>query len=72
MPVSEIVPYVDWTFFFSAWELKGRFPKILEHPEHGAAARELYEHGRGLLDKIAAEKLVRAKAVWGLWPANAE
>ena len=69
-PLSEIVPYIDWTFFFTAWELKGRFPKVLEHPEYGAAARELYEHAQELLDKIVAGKLIRARAVWGFWPAN--
>ena len=44
--LEDIAPYIDWTFFFSAWELKGKFPKILEHERHGAAARELYDHGR--------------------------
>ena len=43
---QDLVPYIDWTFFFSAWELKGGFPAILEHPEYGAAARELYEHAQ--------------------------
>ena len=52
--LDELVPYIDWTFFFSAWELKGRFPAILEHPQYGAAARELYEHARTLLDRIVA------------------
>src|SRR5262249_9717818 len=42
VPLAELVPYIDWTFFFAAWELKGRFPAILEHPQYGAAARELY------------------------------
>jgi 5-methyltetrahydrofolate--homocysteine methyltransferase len=49
--LEEIVPFIDWTFFFSAWELKGRFPAILEHPQQGAAARELYDHARTLLDR---------------------
>ncbi len=51
VPLAELVPYIDWTFFFAAWELKGRFPAILDHPEQGAAARELYEHARTLLDQ---------------------
>jgi len=67
-----VVPYIDWTFFFSAWELKGRFPGILQHPEYGAAARELYGHARTLLDRIVAEKLLTARGVYGFWPANAE
>ena len=47
VPLGEIAQYIDWTFFFSAWELKGRFPAILEHPTYGAAARELFEQRAG-------------------------
>ncbi|MGZ4412579.1 MAG: vitamin B12 dependent-methionine synthase activation domain-containing protein, partial [Gaiellaceae bacterium] len=61
-----------WTFFFQAWELKGRFPAILDHPERGAAARELYGNARQLLQRIVDERLLRASAVYGLWPAAAE
>src|SRR5262249_7627928 len=50
--LDEILPYIDWTFFFTAWELKGRFPAILDHPHYGAAARELYDEGRRLLERI--------------------
>src|SRR5690606_4265847 len=71
-PLSEIANYIDWTFFFAAWELRGKFPRILEHPVHGAAARELYDNGRALLDKIVHGKLIRANAVYGLWPAHSE
>jgi 5-methyltetrahydrofolate--homocysteine methyltransferase len=66
----DLVPFIDWTFFFSAWELKGRYPAILQHPEYGAAARELYGHATELLDRIIKEKLITAKAVYGFWPAN--
>src|SRR5439155_23647389 len=52
VPLGDLVPYIDWTFFFAAWELKGRFPGILRHPEYGHAARELYDNGRALLDRI--------------------
>ena len=69
-PLEEIVPYIDWTFFFTAWELKGRFPRVLDHPQYGAAARELYGHAQELLDRIVTQKLLTAKAVWGLWPAH--
>jgi 5-methyltetrahydrofolate--homocysteine methyltransferase len=62
--------YIDWTFFFSAWELKGRFPKILDHPEHGEAARELYDAARQLLQRIIDEKLLEARGVYGFWPAR--
>jgi 5-methyltetrahydrofolate--homocysteine methyltransferase len=69
--IDELIPFIDWTFFFSAWELKGRFPAILDHPEYGAAARELYGHAESLLSRIATEKLLRARGVYGFWPANA-
>jgi len=68
--LEAIAEYLDWTFFFSAWELKGKFPKILEHERYGAAARELYDHGRELLDRIIAEKLLTPRGVYGFWPAN--
>ena len=70
--VEELIPYIDWTLFFSAWELKGRFPAILEHPKYGEAARELYEEGRTLLDRIAREALIAPRGVYGFWPANAD
>jgi 5-methyltetrahydrofolate--homocysteine methyltransferase len=70
--LAELVPFIDWTFFFSAWELKGRFPAILDHPEHGAAARELYEHAQTLLNRLVSGKLLRARGVYGFWPANSD
>jgi 5-methyltetrahydrofolate--homocysteine methyltransferase len=69
VPLADLVPYIDWTFFFAAWELKGRFPAILEHPQYGTAARELYEAARALLDRIVAERQLHANAVYGFWPA---
>jgi 5-methyltetrahydrofolate--homocysteine methyltransferase len=69
-PLEKIVPYIDWTFFFSAWELKGRFPAIFDHPEYGSAARELYEHAQILLERIVKEKRFKARGVYGFWPAN--
>jgi len=72
VPVEELVPYIDWTFFFATWELKGKFPAILDHPERGAAARELYENGRALLDRIVRERLLSPRAVYGFWPANSD
>jgi 5-methyltetrahydrofolate--homocysteine methyltransferase len=70
--LGELVPYIDWTFFFAAWELKGRFPAILDHPEHGRAARDLYDHAQKLLARIVAGKLLRARGVYGFWPANSD
>ena len=72
LPLEEIARYIDWTFFFTAWELKGRFPAILESPEVGAAARELYEQGRAILARIVREGRLRAGAVYGFWPAASE
>jgi 5-methyltetrahydrofolate--homocysteine methyltransferase len=70
--LAEIVEYVDWTFFFTAWELVGKFPAILDDPRYGSAARDLYSHGRALLDRIVREKRLVAKAAYGLWPAQSE
>jgi 5-methyltetrahydrofolate--homocysteine methyltransferase len=70
--LAELVPYIDWTFFFAAWELKGRFPAILEHPEIGAAARDLYDHAHKLLSRIVSGKLLRARGVYGFWPAYSD
>ncbi|MBW3592783.1 MAG: methionine synthase, partial [Actinobacteria bacterium] len=64
--------YVDWQFFFYAWELKGKFPQILDHPEKGPAARELFAHANELLDEIVAKKLLTARGVHGFWRAWAE
>jgi 5-methyltetrahydrofolate--homocysteine methyltransferase len=64
--------YIDWTFFFHAWELKGRFPAILDDPVKGEAARELYEAAQDLLDEIVAGGLLEAKGVYGFWRAAAE
>jgi len=72
VPLAELARYIDWTFFFSAWELKGRYPGILEHPQHGEAARELFANASDLLAKIIDEDLLRAEGVYGFWPAAAD
>jgi 5-methyltetrahydrofolate--homocysteine methyltransferase len=69
--IEDLVPFVDWTFFFSAWELKGRFPEILEHPQLGGPARELYDNAQVVLQRIIREKRLTARGVYGFWPANA-
>jgi 5-methyltetrahydrofolate--homocysteine methyltransferase len=69
-PLDKIVPYIDWTFFFSAWDLKGRFPAIFDHPDYGKPARELYDNAQTLLDRIVKEKRFTARGVYGFWPAN--
>jgi 5-methyltetrahydrofolate--homocysteine methyltransferase len=68
--LEDVVPFIDWTFFFSAWELKGRFPAILDHPQYGTAARELYEQAQALLNYIVKEKLLTLRGVYGFWRAN--
>jgi 5-methyltetrahydrofolate--homocysteine methyltransferase len=70
--IETLRPYIDWTFFFTAWELKGRFPAILDHPAHGAAARELYENAKELLDQLVAGGRISARGMYGFWPANAD
>jgi 5-methyltetrahydrofolate--homocysteine methyltransferase len=70
--LSVLREYIDWTFFFHAWELKGKYPAILDSPSHGAAARELFSHAEELLDEIQTKGWLRAKGVYGYWPARAE
>ncbi len=72
MPLEELTPYIDWTPFFSTWELAGHFPEILEDPIVGEAAKPLYEDAQAMLKQIVAEKWFTAKGVAGLWPANAD
>ncbi|HEX5009928.1 MAG TPA: methionine synthase [Planctomycetota bacterium] len=72
VPLAELVPLIDWTFFFHAWEMKGLFPQLLDDPASGAAARDLYGAAQKLLGEIVARRLLRARAVYGFWPAAAE
>jgi 5-methyltetrahydrofolate--homocysteine methyltransferase len=72
VPLGEIRKYIDWTFFFTAWELPGRFPNVLDHPKYGEEARDLYQNGQELLDRIVREKLLKARGVYGFWPANSD
>ena len=71
-PLDELVPYIDWTFFFTAWDLRGKYPAILEHPKYGASARELFADGKKTLDAIVKGKQIRASAVYGFWPAASD
>ena len=72
-PIAELRAFIDWTFFFTAWELKGRYPKILDHPKHGAAARELFDNAKRAAGRDRATRdLLQARGVYGFWPANAE
>jgi 5-methyltetrahydrofolate--homocysteine methyltransferase len=69
-PLEELRGYIDWQPFFNAWEMKGRFPDILHNPASGEAARKLYDDAQEMLDRIIAEKWLRANGVVGLFPAN--
>ena len=71
-PLAEIAPFIDWSPFFHAWEMKGIYPKILDDPRKGEEARKLFDDGRRLLDRIIGERLLRAAGVFGFWPAAAE
>ena len=70
VPLEEIVPYIDWSPFFQAWELRGTYPAILDAPDVGPKARELLEDAKKLLQQIVEGKLLTARAVVGLFPAN--
>lgn len=69
--LEELSRYIDWTPFFQTWELKGRFPAILEDEKQGEAARQLYSDAQAMLKKIIEENWFRPRAVIGFWPANA-
>jgi 5-methyltetrahydrofolate--homocysteine methyltransferase len=68
--LDELRTYIDWTPFFSAWELSGHYPAILDDAMVGPQARELFNDAQAMLDKLIAEKWLTARAVIGLWPAN--
>jgi len=69
-PLAEIARYIDWAFFFVAWEMNGRFPDILDDPKYGAEARRLYDEAQAMLKRIVDEKLLTARGIAGIWPAN--
>jgi 5-methyltetrahydrofolate--homocysteine methyltransferase len=70
-PLATLREYIDWSPFFHTWGLKGIYPRILEHPGHGAQATQVFADGNALLDTIVAGKLITARGVYGLFPANA-
>jgi 5-methyltetrahydrofolate--homocysteine methyltransferase len=71
-PLEELREYIDWTFFFLAWGLKGHYPQILDDEKQGEAARKLFAEANEFLDEIIEKKMLQANAVFGLWPANAD
>ncbi|KPK84635.1 MAG: methionine synthase [Bacteroides sp. SM23_62_1] len=71
-PIEEIREYISWIFFFIAWQLKGKWPDILDDPKQGEEARKLYDDAQRMIDLIIAEKWLTANAIIGFFPANAE
>jgi 5-methyltetrahydrofolate--homocysteine methyltransferase len=70
-PLSTLRDFIDWTPFFHTWGLKGVYPRILEHQEQGAQARQVFKEGNALLDVIIEKNLITARGVYGLFRANA-
>ncbi|MEZ5978804.1 MAG: methionine synthase [Planctomycetota bacterium] len=70
--IADLRPFIDWTFFFSTWELKMRYPKILDDAELGPAARELFDNAQRLLERIEKERLLRLEGAYAFWPAVSE
>jgi 5-methyltetrahydrofolate--homocysteine methyltransferase len=68
--LSELVPLIDWTPFFHTWELRGVYPKILQHEKHGEEARKLFADAQALLEKIISGKLIQPRGIYGFFPAN--
>jgi 5-methyltetrahydrofolate--homocysteine methyltransferase len=71
-PLQEIVPYIDWSPFFMAWELTGKYPVIFDDPVVGETAKELYRDATRLLDRIVKERRLTANAIYGFYPANSD
>jgi 5-methyltetrahydrofolate--homocysteine methyltransferase len=69
-PLEELVPFIDWTPFFQTWELAGHYPAILKDPRVGAAASSLFHDANQLLERIVKERLLQARGVVGIFPAN--
>jgi 5-methyltetrahydrofolate--homocysteine methyltransferase len=69
-PLEKILPFIDWSPFFHAWELRGRYPALLDDPNTGPKARELFDDAQKLLKQIVGQKLLTANAVYGFFPAN--
>jgi len=70
LSLGEVVPFIDWTPFFHTWELRGVYPKILQHEKHGEEATKLFADAQKMLAEFTANKLLQLRAVYGLFPAN--
>lgn len=72
LSLEEVEPYIDWNFFFTAWNMKGTYPAILTHPEKGEAARDVFENGKKMLTEVMHNRSLHIKAIAGFWPAYSE
>jgi 5-methyltetrahydrofolate--homocysteine methyltransferase len=70
--LAQLREYIDWSPFFLTWELKGKYPRILDDPQLGEAARKLFDDARSLLDRIIDKNLLTARGVYGFWPAASQ
>jgi 5-methyltetrahydrofolate--homocysteine methyltransferase len=70
-PLATLRDFIDWSPFFHAWELKGIYPRIFDHPDYGPQARQIFAEANALLDEIIEQKLITARGVYGLFPATA-
>jgi len=70
-PLATLRDFIDWSPFFHTWGLKGIYPRILDHPEQGAQARQIFAEGNALLDRIIEKKLITARGVYGFFPSSA-
>jgi len=70
-PLGTLREFIDWSPFFHTWGLKGIYPRIFDHPEQGAQARQIFAEGNALLDRMIEKKLITARGVYGLFPSNA-
>jgi 5-methyltetrahydrofolate--homocysteine methyltransferase len=68
--LATLAEYIDWSPFFHAWEIRGRFPKLLDDPKHGQQARELFNDAQKMLDHIIKNNLFQARGILGFWPAK--
>ena len=72
LTLEDVKPYIDWNFFFTAWDMKGKYPEILSHPQKGEAARDLFEGGKKMLEEVMQNQTLNIKAIAGFWPAYSE
>ena len=71
-PLEILRQYIDWSFFFFTWELKGSFPQIFDDPLQGETARKLFAEANEMLDEIISNKMLTANGIMGIWPANSD